>query len=68
MRYVAKSSGNLPWNYNPTRMVINDPMGVCVDRKQLIVTRRPDGKTYKATIVRASREIPRITTDRDREE
>ena len=28
MRYVARSSGNLPWNFNPTRMVINDPIGM----------------------------------------
>jgi hypothetical protein len=67
MRYVARSSGNLPWNFNPTRMVINDPIGVCVDRKHLIVT-RPDGKTYKASVVRASRDLERATTDRDREE
>lgn len=56
MRYVAKSSGNLPWNYNPTRMVINDPIGVCIDHKRLVIS-RPGGKTYKASIVRATREL-----------
>ena len=67
MRYVARSSGNLPWNFNPTRMVINDPIGVCVDRKHVMVT-RPDGKTYKASIVRVSREIPQLGAGTDREE
>ena len=67
MRYVARSSGNLPWNFNPTRMVINDPIGVCVDRKYVMVT-RPDGKTYKASIVRVSREAPELAAQTDREE
>ena len=53
MSYTAQSSGNF-WNFDPTRLVINDPIGLCVDRNQ-IVLRRPDGKDYKARIVRAVR-------------
>ena len=39
---------------SPSRLVINDPIGVCVERNQIIL-RRPDGKDYKAKIVRAIR-------------
>jgi hypothetical protein len=53
MSYTAQSSGNF-WNFDPTRLVINDPIGLCVDRNQIIL-RRPDGKDYKAKIVRAVR-------------
>jgi len=53
MRYTARSSGNF-WNFDPTRLVINDPIGVCVEKNQIIL-RRPDGKDYKAKIVRAVR-------------
>jgi hypothetical protein len=51
--YTARSSGNF-WNFDPSRLVINDPIGACVDRNQLIL-RRPDGKDYKAKIVRTVR-------------
>jgi hypothetical protein len=53
MIYTAQSSGNF-WNFDPTRLVINDPIGLCADRSQIIL-RRPDGKDYKAKIVRAVR-------------
>jgi len=53
MTYTARSSGNF-WNFDPTRLVINDPIGACVDRNQLIL-RRPDGKDYRARIVRTVR-------------
>jgi hypothetical protein len=53
MTYTARSSGNF-WNFDPSRLVINDPIGACVDRNQLIL-RRPDGKDYKARIVRTVR-------------
>ena len=53
IRYTAQSSGNF-WNFDPTRLVINDPVGVCVDGKRIIV-KRPDGKDFKAKIVRAAR-------------
>jgi len=53
MRYTAQSAGNF-WNFNPTRLVINDPIGICVEGNRIIL-RRPDGKDYKATIVRAVR-------------
>ena len=53
MSYTARSAGNF-WNFNPTRLVINDPIGICVDRTRIML-RRPDGKDYKATIVRAVR-------------
>jgi len=51
--YTAESAGNF-WNYDPTRLVINDPVGVCVVDKQIIL-KRPDGKDYKAKITRAVR-------------
>ena len=52
--YTAESSGNF-WNFDPTRLVINDSVGVCVDGKQILL-KRPDGKEYKARIVRAVRQ------------
>jgi hypothetical protein len=55
--YIGESSANAPWDFNPTRLVINDDIGVCIDRNRLVV-QRPDGKTYKATIVHAVRERP----------
>ena len=54
MRYVGQSSGNNFWDFDPTRLVINDPVGVCIDRNRIVV-QRPDGKSYKAKIVRAAR-------------
>ena len=56
MVYTGRSSGDLPWNFNPTRLVVNDAIGVCVNGSQLIL-KRPDGKNYKLQIVRAVRTI-----------
>ena len=53
MRYTAESSGNF-WDFNPTRLVVNDQIGVCIDKNKLVV-KRPDGKNYKASIVRVVR-------------
>ena len=53
IRYTVQSSGNF-WNFDPTRLVINDPIGVCVDGNRVVV-KRPDGKDFKAKIVRAAR-------------
>jgi hypothetical protein len=55
--YTGESSANAPWDFNPTRLVINDDVDVCIDRNRLVV-QRPDGKSYKATIVHAVRERP----------
>ena len=54
--YEAEASAN-PWNFNPTRLIVNDPIGACVDGKR-IVLKRPDGKDFKARIVRAERVGP----------
>jgi hypothetical protein len=37
MVYTAESSGNF-WNFDPTRLVINDSVGVCVDGNESTAT------------------------------
>jgi hypothetical protein len=55
--HVDTSSGERhEKTYTVTRLVINDPIGLCVERNQIIL-RRPDGKDYKAKIVRAVRNV-----------
>ena len=54
--YTGQSSGNEFWNFDPTRLVINDPIGACVSGRSLRL-RRPDGKDYKTKIVRAIRDV-----------
>lgn len=54
--YTGQSSGNEFWNFDPTRLVINDPIAVCVSRNTLRL-RRPDGKDYKTKIVRVVRNV-----------
>jgi hypothetical protein len=54
MQYVGESSGDAFWNYNPTRLVINDTVAACVAGKHLEI-KRPDGKTYRTDIVRVVR-------------
>jgi len=53
--YTGQSSGNEFWNFDPTRLVINDPIGICV-AKNTMSLRRPDGKDYKTKIVRVVRD------------
>ncbi len=55
VQYVGESSADAPWDFNPMRLVINDTIDVCVERNRLVLT-RPDGKHYRATIVRAVRD------------
>lgn len=52
--YVAQSPGSDFWNFNPTRLVVNDAIDACVSNGHLRL-RRPDGKDYKTTIVRVER-------------
>ena len=54
--YTGQSSGNWYWDFDPTRLVINDPVAACVSRDTLRI-RRPDGKEYKSKIVRVIREV-----------
>jgi hypothetical protein len=53
--YTGQSSGNEFWNFDPTRLVINDPIAVCVSKNTLRL-RRPDGKDYKTKIARVVRD------------
>ena len=54
--YTGQSSGNEFWNFDPGRLVINDPIGACVSKSTLRL-RRPDGKDYKTKIVRVIRDV-----------
>ncbi len=55
MVYTGQSSGDWFWEFDPTRLVINDAIHVCVAADRLRL-RRPDGKDYKVKIVRVVRE------------
>jgi hypothetical protein len=52
--YVGESSANGFWSFDPTRLVINDPIHACVSKGTLSL-RKPDGKDYKTKIVRIVR-------------
>jgi len=54
--YTGQSSGNEFWNFDPTRLVINDPIAACVSKGTLRL-RRSDGKDYKTKIVRVVRDV-----------
>jgi len=54
--YVGRSSGDWFWEFDPTRLVINDPIETCVSRDTLRL-RRPDGTDYKTKIVRVVRDV-----------
>ena len=56
MVYTDQSSGNEFWNFDPTQLVINDPIDACVSGRSLRL-RRPDGKDYKTKIVRVIRDV-----------
>lgn len=64
MLYTAESVKNLFFGYNPTDMVVNDPIEVCVEKNKLFLT-RPDGKKYKTRIVRSERG-PQVLSRADR--
>jgi hypothetical protein len=54
MLYTAENVKNMFFGYNPTDMVVNDPIEACVEKNKLVLT-RPDGKKYKTRIVRQER-------------
>lgn len=56
--YTAENPRNLFFGYNPTDMVVNDPVEVCLEKNKLVLT-RPDGKKYKTRIVRTERAAAR---------
>ncbi len=55
LTYTSENLKNLFFGYNPTDMVVNDPVAVCVTKNRLVLT-RPDGKKYKTRIVRTERQ------------
>ncbi len=55
MIYTSESLKNLFFGYNPTDMVVNNPVDVCVEKNKQVLT-RPDGKKYKTRIVRSERD------------
>lgn len=63
MIYTAENVKNLFFGYNPTDMVVNDPVEVCVEKNKLFLT-RPDGKKYKTRIVRSERD-PQVLSQAD---
>jgi hypothetical protein len=63
--YVGRSSGDWFWEFDPTRLVINDPIEACVSRGTLRL-RRPDGKDYKTKIVRVVRDVAHKATPESR--
>jgi hypothetical protein len=54
MTYTAENPQNLLFGYNPTDLVVHDPVNVCVDNNKLVFI-RPNRKEYKAKIVRIER-------------
>lgn len=54
MIYTAEHPKMLFFGYNPTDMVVNDPVNVCVQKNNLIFMRQ-SGKDYKTKIVRVER-------------
>ncbi|MBZ5642218.1 MAG: hypothetical protein LAO19_05620 [Acidobacteriia bacterium] len=52
--YTVEHIKNLFFGYNPTDMVVNDPVTVSIQKDKLVLI-RPDGKEYKTTIVRIAR-------------
>jgi hypothetical protein len=54
MTYKAENPQNLFFGYNPTDMVVNDPVNVCLEKNKLVFI-RSNGKQYKAKIVRTER-------------
>jgi len=53
MTYTAQSSGDF-FGYNPTKLIVNDPIEACAVSNKLII-KRPDGKEYKPSIIKTVR-------------
>jgi hypothetical protein len=54
LTYTAQSERTFGFGFKPTSLVVNDPIGVCV-RGSTIAMERPDGKEYRARILRVAR-------------
>lgn len=54
INYTVEHIKNLFFGYNPTDMVVNDPVTVSIQKDNLVLI-RPDGKEYKTTVVRIAR-------------
>ena len=54
MTYTVEHAKTLLIGYNPTDMVVNDPVNVRIEKNKLIFL-RPNGKEYKTTIIRMER-------------
>ena len=54
MTYTAEQAKSILFGYNPTDMVVNDPVRVRIEKNKLVFL-RPNGKEYKTTIVRMER-------------
>ena len=54
LTYTAQSELIFGFGFKPTSLVINDPIGVCV-RGSTLALERPNGKEYRARILRVSR-------------
>ena len=63
MTYAAEHPKALVFGYNPTDMIVNDPVNVRVEKNKLVFL-RPNGKEYKTTIVRVERN-PGLATQAD---
>ena len=57
LTYTAQSEQILGFGFKPTSLVVNDPIGACV-RGSTLALERPDGKEYRAQILRVAR-VPR---------
>lgn len=57
LTYTAQSEQILGFGFKPTSLVVNDPIGACV-RGGTLALERPDGKEYRAHILRVAR-VPR---------
>jgi hypothetical protein len=57
LTYTAQSEHIFGFGFKPTSLVINDPIGACV-RGSTLALERPDGKEYRAHILRVAR-VPR---------
>jgi hypothetical protein len=54
MTYTAEQAKSILFGYNPTDMIVNDPVNVRIEKNKLVFL-RPNGKEYKMTIVRIQR-------------
>ena len=57
LNYTAQSELILGFGFKPTSLVINDPINACI-RGNTLALERPDGKEYRAHILRVAR-VPR---------